>query len=355
MVRGVAEVGAKRRGSRRRKTQIYARERRRKNEGAAGGVNGAGEGRVDEPATTACRNVASNYRMPVLSPTTTEGTITRWKLNGCSQIVVLAELSGDLASLEVLQEKGTEGGSGALARKEKVDEKSSEEDTMSARREGRPSVMESSAESAPDTAGIAKEYTPSPSVAHLIRKHKISKVDVSAVDATGSEGRIHKLEKLDLTNIKIASRKKGAGENAKQVVEGKPAINEKKELKLELSFGEVLRSQPPTPHCVTSANIFGGLPNFPAMISSQPNKFQPKTTDSFPPPLHCPAAGPGILNILTSTAPATSPAKLTPGITATYPNMISLTVKSAIEEVQGNLFLEKVKSSLEKDPGGPVF
>lgn len=92
----------------------------------------------------------------------------------------------------------------------------------------------------------------------MIREHKISKLDVCAINATGPkglllkeevlaylgrineaclkelEGRIHKLEKLDLshlTNMKIASPKNDAGKNAKQAVEGKLAIDEETELK----------------------------------------------------------------------------------------------------------------------------
>ena len=80
---------------------------------------------------------------------------------------------------------------------------------------------------APDTTGIRKACTPSPSGAHLIREHKIFEADVSAINATGPkglllngdvlaylgkinetylkelEGRIHELGKLDLTNIKV--------------------------------------------------------------------------------------------------------------------------------------------------------
>jgi len=50
--------------------------------------------------------------------------------------------------------------------------------------------MESSLDSALDSAGIRKGYTPSPSVAHLIRKHKISEVDVSAIDITRPKGQL---------------------------------------------------------------------------------------------------------------------------------------------------------------------
>jgi len=50
------------------------------------------------------------------------------------RIAVLAEPGGDLASLGVPQEQGTEGGSSTLAKKEKVDEKSPREDTRSAMR-----------------------------------------------------------------------------------------------------------------------------------------------------------------------------------------------------------------------------
>jgi len=76
-----------------------------------------------------------------------------------SQITLPAE-SGDLVSLEVpQQEKGTACTSGGLARKAKV-AKSTRVDTRSARREGRQSVVESPAESAPDTAGNGELHTP---------------------------------------------------------------------------------------------------------------------------------------------------------------------------------------------------
>jgi len=101
----------------------------------------------------------------------------------------------------------------------------------------------------------------------------------------------------------------------------------------------------------SATDIFDELLNLPSTTSSQPAKFQPKITASVPPSRDSPAAGADILDILTGAVPATSPAvRRTPGIAATGPNVISLTVKGAIEQERGRLFLEKVKSALEKDP-----
>ena len=250
--------------------------------------------------------------MPALSPTMTEGTINIWKLKAGdtfsagdvlleietdkaqmdveapddgilakiivgagtkavqvgSQIAVLAEPGDDLKSLKMPPEnKVAKSGSGASAQEQRVNGKSPGQDATSSGREDRPSVVESSAKGAPDAAGTRKAYTPSPSVAHLIREHGISELDVSAINGTGPkgrllkgdvlvylgiineaytkelEGRIHKLEKLDLSNIKIASPKKDVGKNAKQTAEQKPVVDEETELKLEVSFGEVLKAQ----------------------------------------------------------------------------------------------------------------
>ncbi|RPB04827.1 hypothetical protein L873DRAFT_1798646 [Choiromyces venosus 120613-1] len=325
-----------------------------------------------------------------------------------SRIAVLAEPGDDLASLEIPPEekKDTKSDSGASATKQQVEEKSSKKDTRSPREGGRPSVVKSSAKSTPDTARTRKAYTPSPSVAHLIREHGIAEGDVSAISATGPkgrllkgdvlaylgrinktypkelEGRIHKLGKLDLSNIKIAPPKKDAGKATKQAAEKKPIVYEEKELKLEVSFGEVLKVQNKLqaalgvhlplssfinkattkanhslPPVASASDIFDELLNLPSTtFSSRPAKFQPKITASSPPPQQSPAADADILDILTGAAPATTPAiKRTPGIAATDPNVISLTVKGAKEEERGRLFLEKVKGYLEKDPGGLVL
>ena len=184
-----------------------------------------------------------------------------------SQIAVLAEPGDDLTSLKMPPEdKDTKGGGGASAQEQRVDGKSPRQSTGSSMKEDRPSDVKSSATSAPGVAGTRKMYTASPSVAHLIREHGISELNVSAINATGPkgrllkgdvlaylgiineahikelEGRIHKLEKLDLSNIKIASPKKDVAEKAKQA-EKKPAVDEETELKLEVSFGEVLKAQ----------------------------------------------------------------------------------------------------------------
>ncbi|PWW77079.1 hypothetical protein C7212DRAFT_278388 [Tuber magnatum] len=398
--------------------------------------------------TTARRNVASPFVMPALSPTMTEGTISSWKLkegdtfsagdvlleietdkaqmdvpaydDGVlakiivkagpkavqvgSRIAVLAEQGDDLASLEVPPEKDTKSGSGASTREEKVDEKNPRRYTRSPREEYGSGVVGSSARSVPDTARARRACTPSPSVAHLIKEHKISEHDVSAITTTGPkgrllkgdilaylgriskahlrelEGRIHKLEKLDLSNIKIAPPKKDVGKSAKQATE-KPVVDEEKELKLEVSFGEVLkvqnklqsalgihlplstfiskattRANHSLPPVSSASDIFDELLNLPYTTPPRPAKFQPKITALPIPPPHSPTAGADILDILTGAAPATTPAvKRTLGIAASGPNVISLTVKSAKEEESGRLFLEKLKGFLENDPGELVL
>jgi len=77
------------------------------------------------------------------------------------------------------------------------------------------------------------------------------------------EGRIHKLEKLGLTNIKIPLLKKDAGNNTKQGVEGKPAIGEENELKLEVLFREVPKAQ-----CKLQSNFYP-----PLIIMQRRNKY----------------------------------------------------------------------------------
>ncbi|CUS12239.1 unnamed protein product [Tuber aestivum] len=398
--------------------------------------------------TTARRNAASNFLMPALSPTMTEGTISSWKLkegdtfsagdvlleietdkaqmdveapdDGVlakimvkasakavqvgSRIAVLAEPGDDLAGLEVPPEKDSKSGSGTPASGENVDEENPRKDTGSPRREHGPSVVESSVRSAPDTAMTGKVYTHSPGVAHLIREHRISEGDASAITTTGPKGRllkgdilahlgrinkahpreleerIHKLQKLDLSNIKIAPPKKDVGESAKKATE-KLDVDRERELKLEVSFGEVLKAQNKLqaalgihlplstfiskattranhslPPVASASDILDELLNLPSMASSRPAKFQPAITALPLPSPRSPTASADILDMLTGAASATTPAvKRTLGIAATGPNVISLTVKSAEEEERGRLFLEKLKSFLEKDPVGLVL
>lgn len=105
------------------------------------------------------------------------------------------------------------------------------------------------------------------------------------------------------------------------------------------------------PPVSSATDIFDELLNLPSTTPSRPARFQPKITAASPPPQHSPAAGADILDILIGTVPATRPAvKRVQGIAATGPNVISLTVKGATEEERGRLFLEEMKSSLEKDP-----
>ncbi|KAG0138649.1 hypothetical protein HOY82DRAFT_475914 [Tuber indicum] len=390
--------------------------------------------------TTVCRNVASNLLMPALSPTMTEGTISRWELregdtfsagdvlleietdkaqmdvealdNGIlarimvkagnkavqvgSRIAVLAEPGDDLANLEMPPENNDTGSrASTLAREEKKINENPKGNTRSPRGEDRPSVLESSDEGAPSTTGTSKAHTPSPSVAHLIREHKISEGDVSAIASTGPkgrllkgdilaylgranksylkdlEGRIHKLEKLDLSNIKIAPPKKEVGESAKQVVEKGPVVSFGEVLKVQDKLQEVLglhmplstfinkattRANHSLPSMSSASDILDELLNLPSTTSSRPAKFQPKISASSPPPPHSPARGVDILDMLTGAVPATTPAvKRTLGIVATGPNVISLTVKGVEEEERGKLFLEKVKGFLERDPGKLVL
>lgn len=180
-----------------------------------------------------------------------------------TRIGVLAEQGDDISSLEIPNEDSA--GPGPKS----VDTSSSKKDTTSPPPEDRPTKVESSSKSTPETsrkhAAPKTPHTPSPSVAHLLRAHGITKDDVSQIAVTGPKGRllkgdvlaylgridkswpkelesrIEKGEKLDLSNIKIAAPKKGA--EPKKAVEQKVEVPRDSELKLEVSFSEVLKVQ----------------------------------------------------------------------------------------------------------------
>lgn len=180
-----------------------------------------------------------------------------------TRIGVLGEQGDDINSLEIPSEDSA--GPGPKS----VDTSSVKKDTTSPPPEDRPAQVESSAKSTPETshkhATPKTPHTPSPSVAHLLRTHGIAKDDISRIAGTGPKGRllkgdvlaflgqiekswpkelesrIHKGGKLDLSNIKIAAPKKA--EAKKPVEEKKVEVPRDTELKLEVSFSEVLKVQ----------------------------------------------------------------------------------------------------------------
>lgn len=179
-----------------------------------------------------------------------------------SRIGVLAEQGDDLSSLELPSEDNPSPGS------RPVNTQSVKKDTTSPPPEDRPTQVESSAKSTPDTSH--KHATPktphmsSPSVSHLLNTHGITKDNISRISTTGPKGRllkgdvlaflgkiekswpkelesrIHKGEKLDLSNIKVAAPRKT---EAPKKVEKKVELPKNAEVKLEVSFSEVLKVQ----------------------------------------------------------------------------------------------------------------
>lgn len=344
-----------------------------------------------------------------------------------SRIGVLAEQGDNLNSLELPSEDNPSPGP------QPVDTQSAKKDTTSPPPEDRPTQVESSAKSTPDTShkhAIPKTpHTSSPSVSHLLNTHGITKDDISRISTTGPKGRllkgdvlaflgkiekswpkelesrIHKGEKLDLSNIKIATPRKKT-ETPKKV-EKKAELPKNAEVKLEVSFSEVLKVQSkvqgsPTTHTpefpwrVTDVSIAAlgvhlPLSSFITKATAKANQNLPplllplsasdlfdeilglpptslKTTRGFftlqvtalpsasfvnsvpPPELD-------IIDILADTAPITPVKKALPpigGITAAGLNTISLIV-STVEEERARVFLKRVKRYLEKDPGSLIL
>ncbi|KAI5845139.1 hypothetical protein DFP73DRAFT_573149 [Morchella snyderi] len=403
---------------------------------------------------TAANNAASNLNMPALSPTMTEGTIGSWKVKEGDEfsagdvlleietdkaqmdveaqedgimakiminagakavqvgtrIAVIAEQGDDISALELPLEDSAEPGP------KSVDKKSTKKDTTSPPPEDRPAKVESSASSTPDTAQNhatpVTPTTPSPSVAHLLRIHGVSKEDASRIGGTGPKGRLLKGDvlaflgtiekgwpkelgsriakggKLDLSNIKIAPPKKKEPA-PKKTVEKKVEVPRDSELKLEVSFSEVLKVQsklqatlgvhlplssfitkatekanqnlPPSPLPPTAAELFDEILGLPSSGTPKTSRgtFTPQIT-ALPSATFIgstPSAELDIIDILAgATAPTPTKKALPPhsGIAATEPNVLSLVVPS-IEEVRAKVFLEKVKGYLEKDPGSLVL
>lgn len=203
-----------------------------------------------------------------------------------SRIGVLAEQGDDLGSLELPSEDSP--GPGPRS----ADTQSAKKDTTSPAPEDRPTQVESSAKSTPETsyshATPKTPHTSSPSVAHLIHTHGITKDDISRIPATGPkgrllkgdvlaflgkiqkswpkelEGRIHKSGKLDLSNIKAAAPRKKA-ETPKNVEE-RVELPKNAEVKVEVSFSEVLKVQSKLQGTSTICT-----PNFPRQIIDIPH------------------------------------------------------------------------------------
>lgn len=343
-----------------------------------------------------------------------------------SRIGVLAERGDDLSSLEIPPEDDVGPGT------QSVDTQSAKQDTTSPPPGDRPTQVESSAKSTPEMShkhpALKTPHTVSPSVAHLLHTHGISKDDISLISTTGPKGRllkgdvlaflgkiekswpkelesrIHKGEKLDLSNIRIAAPRKKA--EAPKKAEEKVVLPKNAEVKLEVSFSEVLKTQSKlqgtsmthaslsfprgTIDIPTAAlGIHLPLSSFIAKATAKANKnlppsllppnasdlfdeilgispASPKTTrGSFTPQVTAlPSASPtssaplaelDIIDILAGIAPAPKKAlPLTTGITVVGPNVISLVVPT-VEEERARVFLERFKVYLEKNPGNLIL
>lgn len=215
------------------------------------------------------------------------------------------------------------------------------------------------------------------------------------------ESRIHKGEKLDLSNIKVAAPRKT---EAPKKVEKKVELPRNAEVKLEVSFSEVLKVQSKlqgTSTMHTSVNftdistaalgVHLPLSSFIAKATAKANQnlppllLPPSASDLFDEILGLPPTSPkttrgsfslqvtalpsasfvnsapppelDIIDILAGTAPITPVKKALPpigGIAATGPNTISLVV-STVEEERARVFLKRVKGYLEKDPGSLIL
>ncbi|PKS10253.1 hypothetical protein jhhlp_002003 [Lomentospora prolificans] len=241
---------------------------------------------------------ASNFTMPALSPTMTEGNIANWKVkegDSYSAGDVLLEIETDKATMDVeaqddgilmkiMQGDGSksvqvgtriavmaEPGDDLATLEIPADEKSAASEQPKAQEESKPAKQESQSEEKkatprPTTGKVHKQKYPLyPSVHALIKQHNIDESVVNQITPTGPNGRLlkgdvlaylgtinantpaqlssmfEKLAHLDLSNIKVAPKKEGP--KAEKPVAEAPKAPEKADISVPISMSRVLEIQ----------------------------------------------------------------------------------------------------------------
>ena len=323
-----------------------------------------------------------------------------------SRIAVIAEEGDDISSLEIPADEGPKQASAT-----KAPEKSSQPEPVP---QEERTTSEPATQGAKGSGNAQKQVYPLfPSIIQLLHENGIDESKVHEIPATGPKGRLlkgdvlvylgkakassasnveeryNKLAHLDLSNIKVAARaeKKGA--------EGKPAspaapVVEDLQVTLPISLAQVIEVQGKVQETL---GAFLPLSAFIARATEVANDELPLAADykpsadelfnqvlgldnvspqgskghylpqisALPPPASLSqksftAAKPDIYDILTggsaskkSIAPSSRPAGLSTGV-----NVFSLKVPKA-EEQRAKVFLERVKTVLENEPGRLVL
>ncbi|KAI1335516.1 hypothetical protein F5Y15DRAFT_397585 [Xylariaceae sp. FL0016] len=396
--------------------------------------------------TSSASRAATNYTMPALSPTMTEGNIASWKIkegDSFSAGDVLLEIETDKASMDVeaqddgilmkiMQNDGAKGiqvGAriGVLAeagddisqleipadeqpkQSQKQESTNSEEPKQAApsNESGGQRPTRKSGQKAPP-----QKYPLYPSVAHLIKEHRLDESAISEMTPTGPQGRLLKGDvlaymgtvspkrpeeikarfdhnsHLDLSNIKIAAPKE-APKKAEKAPEA--PIPEDMLVSLPVSLSAVIEVQKKIEN---SLGTFMPLSTFIARATEIANDTLPLpanynptadelfnqvlgldqvsphgsqgyylpqiaalTTPSFTGVAPKPRTEPDIIDFLASStkksAPKVTQQTLQPGISAGN-NVFSLMVPEA-EEKRAKAFLQRVKAVLEVEPGRLVL
>jgi hypothetical protein len=317
-----------------------------------------------------------------------------------TRIAILAEDGDDIATLDIPPES-----------KQASPEPVKKDQTSPPAKEKAPTVEASASRKHPQTA---RPQNPSPSVMNLFRANGISKDDGDKIAGTGPKGRLlkgdilaylgkidksapgeleaklEKLEKLDLSNIKIAPSKKPAPVAAKKALPPAAAAPKESEVNLSVNFAEVSRVQekmqktlgvhlplstflskataaanaalPPKKLPPSADELFNdilGLPNAPRRASK--GSFAPVISPLPSKGIASVEVGrsePDIYDVLTSSASVRVEAKKVggprEGIIAGGENLLTLKVPSA-EEERAKVFLGRVKGLLEQKPGELVL
>ncbi|RPA78695.1 hypothetical protein BJ508DRAFT_416426 [Ascobolus immersus RN42] len=281
-----------------------------------------------------------------------------------ARIAVTAEEGDDLASLDIPKDESAAESSAKGSETKKVEAKEAPkkvEKPLKGVENAKP------AEGAP----LKLDFTPSPSVAHLLKEKGISSEDAKNIPTSGPKGRmlkgdvlaylgkinkehpqqlsssINKLAHLDLSNIKIKPRPK-----KEAATPGKPgkAAEEIKEVAIPLAFpvqGELLiqaaqeaNKRVPVTTGPSPADLFNELVGAPVKASRKPNTFQVEVR-----PAKTIVKEANIYDVLVGKAnPRAPPKKVVVG-----PELLTVKIGKGQTEKQGKQFLEEITHILQAE------
>lgn len=327
-----------------------------------------------------------------------------------SRIAVLAEVDDDLSTLEIPPE---ENAPEPPKKESKEAEQPKEEQPKS-----KPEKSEKRREPSKEASGSVRDQSHplTPSVAHLLHEHGLSAEEYNKIPSTGPKGRllkgdvlayigdisssypkelerrVEKLEKLDLSNIKIKEAQKRDVPPPKPEKSQEPALPTTSDIQITIRLSEALKVQkriqdtlgthiPLATFIARAIDIANdNLPRSPLEKPSQDelfnqilglDKVKTTSTGAFMPQIAALPVPTRVASPRTSPSTRTTKAdiidilsgnksnqkKLT-GTVATVPfddgvgssNIFSVTVEKG-DEKRGKLFLERIKAYLEAEPG----